>query len=375
MPDDPARSDPAAPGVRHLHALAAEPRFTGSANAARARAYCRAELERLGFRSIEEPFEYSALPGRWAGPLAGAWSLAALVGAAAIGSRGRPEAAALYALAMGVVLAVAGAWLARRGVLTLPALRREGVNLRATRGSTEPRVWLVAHIDSKSQRVPMLARVGSVTAVAIAWIAALFGGLLSPLAAPLSWWWPAIGVLGGAGSLGIVATIVGNDSPGAVDDASGVATVLAAAALIGGECPVGVLLTDAEEMGLAGARAAASRAGDSVRRGIVLNVDGVDDEGVIRLMHGGRRPARVIAAVRAAAERDGERLLSHRLLPGVLADAIAFADAGWEAVTLSRGTARTLGRIHTARDGLDAMSGRGIAGVARVLAHSATELR
>jgi hypothetical protein len=43
-------------------------------------------------------------------------------------------------------------------------------------------------------------------------------------------------------------------------------------------------------------------------------------------------------------------------------------------VTLSRGNTRTLQRIHTSRDSLDAMRGTGIATAARVLAATALEL-
>jgi hypothetical protein len=53
---------------------------------------------------------------------------------------------------------------------------------------------------------------------------------------------------------------------------------------------------------------------------------------------------------------------------------VAFADAGWAAVTLSKGTARTLKRIHTASDGLEQLTGRGIPVASRVLARAATEL-
>lgn len=360
-------------GVRHLNALAREARFTGSASAARAREYCRGELERLGFAVSEEPFGYSALPGRLGGPIAGAWGAVATLGAASIGSRGHQESAGLFALGMAVALVVAGMWIARRGVLALPVLRRRGVNLCALRGAGEPRLWLVAHVDSKSQLVPMLVRVGSVTLLAVAWIAELLFGLLAPLVRLPEAAWIPLGVVGAFGALGVMLTLVGDDSAGAVDDASGVATVLAASEMVPREHPLGVLITDAEEMGLAGARAVA-RGGSRARAGIVLNVDGVDDDGSLRLMHGSRRPSRVIAAMRDGAEREGEALIVHRILPGVLVDAIAFADAGWEAVTLSRGTARTLRRVHTRADSLEEMTGCGIAGAARVLARAATEL-
>jgi hypothetical protein len=59
------------------------------------------------------------------------------------------------------------------------------------------------------------------------------------------------------------------------------------------------------------------------------------------------------------------------LIPGVLVDSLAFSDAGWEVVTLSRGSVATLRRIHTPSDNLDRVRGAGIASTARVLATAA----
>jgi hypothetical protein len=138
--------------------------------------------------------------------------------------------------------------------------------------------------------------------------------------------------------------------------------VLGAAALLPSDAPVGVLITDAEELGLAGARAwCASRS-----PAIALNCDGVDDDGELTLMWTRPRSRRVEQAFGAL------RVIP--LVPGVLVDSLAFSDAGWEAVTLSRGTLRTLRRIHTPHDSLDHLRGDGIAGAARALASAALTL-
>jgi hypothetical protein len=81
-----------------------------------------------------------------------------------------------------------------------------------------------------------------------------------------------------------------------------------------------------------------------------------------------------VALLAAAASATGERIRVLRLIPGILTDHVALADAGWETVTLSRGDLRTLQRIHTSRDSLASMRGTGIASAARVLARTATEL-
>ena len=167
---------------------------------------------------------------------------------------------------------------------------------------------------------------------------------------------------------------VGARNQGTVDNASGVATLLEAAELLPRNLDVGVLITDAEELALAGARAWLREWRGAV--GVALNCDSIDDAGPLVAMYSGRRQrsAAAVAAVAHAAIEEHETLSAMRLLPGVLADSVAFAGGGWRTLTLSRGTIRTLGRIHTSRDTLDTMRGTGIPGAARVLARAACEI-
>jgi hypothetical protein len=172
------------------------------------------------------------------------------------------------------------------------------------------------------------------------------------------------------GGIPVIASLVGNHSSGAIDNASGVATVLSAAEL-SARAPVGVLITDAEELGLAGARSwCATQAGTRVP---VFNCDGVDDLGTLTLMWTRPRAPALEEAFRDAASSIGEPLRVIPLIPGVLVDGLAFSDAGWEAVTLSRGSIRTLRRIHTRGDDLTGLRGEGVAIAARVLARAALD--
>ena len=353
----------------HLEALAGEPRPAGGPAEARAREYCAGILRGAGMRVSEESFSYSAFPGLWATPVFGVVSMLALVAGLAAGWLGRPGAGlAILALAL-ASMALAGIWLARRGVVQLPWLRRQGINLVARRGDGEPRVWLMAHLDSKSQPVPMLLRAGGITLTALVWIASL--GLLAARAqgAVGPEWIPWLALTGIVSAAPIAASLVGARSPGAVDDASGVVTVLLAAesepAL-----SLGVVLTSAEELGLAGARGWALAHPASV----ALNCDGVDDAGALAAMWSGRMPRRLLDSFALAARRAGVSARQHRVLPGVLVDGVALADAGWEVITMSRGTVATLRRIHTPGDSLEAMSGAGIPDAARVMASMAREL-
>jgi len=59
-------------GVVHLRVLARAPRAAGSAEEREARTYCAGVLRELGFECSIEPFSYSAFPGRYGTPVAGA---------------------------------------------------------------------------------------------------------------------------------------------------------------------------------------------------------------------------------------------------------------------------------------------------------------
>jgi Peptidase family M28 len=354
------------PQAAHLARLGAYARPAGGPGAAAARRYCRSLLEPLGFAIREQEFEYSAFGGAWAMPALGL--AAPLLGTAAAAARQTHPwlsigAAALFAAVLGIVAYAGGA-----GVVDFPVMRRRATNLVAARGGAEPSVWLVAHVDSKWQPVSMIVRMAGIVLTTLAIAALAIATIMdSPVATPLvvALWLTA---------LPLMLSGVGARNHGTVDNASGVATVLEAAELLPRDLDVGVLITDAEELALAGVRAWLREWRGAA--GVALNCDSVDDVGPLVAMYSGRRnrTAAIVGAMADAAAAERERLRTMRLLPGVLADSVAFAGAGWRTLTLSRGTIRTLGRIHTSRDTLDAMRGTGIPGAARVLARAASEI-
>ena len=325
-------------------------------------------LTELGFDVSEHSFTYSSLPGRWATPLIGALAVIAVVTAGHSGARGQGARALAILLATGIVLAASARWLARHGVLRLPLLRRRGVNLFGARG--EPRVWLVAHLDSKSQPVPIVVRAAGIAATGLIWLIATGIALAQAVGAPVTSFWTPVAVASILAGLPVVASTVGSRSPGALDNASGVAAVLAAAELLPREISVGVLLPSAEELGLAGSRAWAEHRPPA----IALNCDGVDDAGRMFVMYSGARPASVLDALGRAAADVSAPIRVSRLLPGILTDAVALADEGWATATLSRGSLRTLARIHTASDARRALTGDGVTLVSRLLASAVQEL-
>jgi hypothetical protein len=349
-------------GAPHLARLAASPRPTGGPAIADARAYCAIELHRLGFIVREEPFEYSAFAGRFGAPSFGLLLPAAATLAVVVANRGSADVPWLAIVIVG--LAIAAAIGLARGVSNAPVLRRAGVNIEATRGPSPAKLWLVAHLDSKSQPVPMLVRVAGVVVLAVGLGGVALSLLVRPSAAV------AALVVAWVGGLPLMLSVVGTRSAGALDNASGVAAVLDAAGALSPALPIGVLISDAEELSLAGARAWAR----SRTAGVALNCDSVDDGGALTAMFTRRRPSRLLSALAEASAASNETLRIRRLLPGILTDSVALADAGWETLTLSRGTLRTLLRIHTSRDNLQSMRGVGIAGAARVLARTASRL-
>lgn len=361
-------------GNPDLAALAAEPRPAGGEATKRAHEHCAGRLRQAGFDVVERPFSFSAFPGRFAAPVLGVWATLALLIVCACGRAGSPAAGTVVLVVSGASLSLVGRWTAGPGVLSLPFLRCEGVNLECVRGGETPPVWLVAHLDSKSQPVPMLARVVGAMLLVLCGGAALALSIeqRTGLIGPRVWPWCAAAVI--LSGLPVMLSVVGARNTGALDNASGAATVLAAIALLPPALPIGVLFTDGEELALAGARAWCAERRGRRPPAVALNCDSVDDQGRLTVMTMARASGGLVDVLRTAAREAGEPLRVMPLLPGVLTDSVAFAAAGWRTVTLSRGTARTLQRIHTHRDTLEFLDGTGIDGAARMLANTAVEL-
>jgi hypothetical protein len=227
----------------------------------------------------------------------------------------------------------------------------------------------VAHVDSKSQPLSTVYRIAGFAVLATSVVlTAVSLALTLGTGSSRTVLWLICAALAVVGGRAVAASVVRNQSPGAVDNASGVAAVLAAAALVDPTAAVGVLIPSAEELGLAGARAWV-RAHEG-ERAIVLNCDGVDDEGELTLMYTRTRPEPIVDAVQRTA--GAVRVL--RMPPGMLLDSVAFADAGWSTATLSHGSMRTLRRVHTRRDTLDALTGTQIDPMAWVLARTSETL-
>lgn len=229
----------------------------------------------------------------------------------------------------------------------------DAVNLIAVRPRARITTWLVAHYDSKGQAISMATRlllaaaclVGCLVAVA----ALLAGGPALVLALPVA-----------LASLFVGLGRVAGGSPGAVDNGSGVVTVLATVDALPPDAAVGIVFTDAEEQGLLGARTLVRERANLLADTTVINFDGIDDHGrTIAFVH--RGGPIVDEIVRSLGARRA------RLLP-VLVDGLALAPAARECMTIMRGDWGTARVVHTPRDTAGRLTLKGVQLVAAAVA-------
>jgi hypothetical protein len=361
---------PADATVHDLIRSLARPRLTGTEEADAVEKEIRARFEGLGYQTREIPFEFSAVPGRYGLSAAGAvLALGGLI-AGILLVTGRP-AGALVSLILAMAVALLPLVFFGRA-LDLPWGRIESRNLLFQTPGGRPAWILMAHRDSKSQLVPTLLRTVAVGVAVAAWLTLFalavmwYGGepfqftTLATLAA----------VLLVAAAVALALSWTGNDSPGALDNATGLAALLGVAEMAAGHGDVAFLITDAEELGLVGARAVA---GDLPPVQGVINVDTLDDEGTFYVAEGygwqrkGFAPQLAAALLTAGSVLDLpiERKGLPRSIP---VDHLPIAEAGIPALTLVRGSWRTLAHIHRPGDDAAGIDGRGAADGAVLLA-------
>lgn len=219
-----------------------------------------------------------------------------------------------------------------RALFGVPALI-EGTNLiaqrRSGRPTVRPSVWLVAHYDSKGQPISMWVRLAGFTLIAL-------GVLLFLLS------WIAAVVTLGMGLAIVSQNRVNDNSPGALDNASAVITVLMAIDQVPHDAAVGIVFPDAEEFGLAGARALVAERAALFKDSAIINLDGIDDIGGITAF--AHRPGPIGDAVTRALEASRWRWLP------VVVDGIALARVARDCVTILKGNLKSMEAVHTPHD-------------------------
>ena len=233
-------------------------------------------------------------------------------------------------------------WLAR-------AYAADAVTLIGVRPRTRVATWLVAHSDSKGQPLSMLARIGAVSLVVLGGLGAVFV--------------PWVAAVAAAGLALSALNRITDRSPGAVDNATGLLTVLAILDRLPADASVGVIFTDAEELGLLGARALVRDRPQLLAGTTVINFDGIDDRGPVRVL---RHKGGSIA--QALGQALGTRVWG--VFP-VIVDGRVLAQAAAECVTIMKGDWRTAAVVHRPGDVPERLTLAGVwqiaAAVVRVL--------
>jgi peptidase M28-like protein len=378
QPKTPAQEQQRFDARKTLEAIA-RPRLTGTEGSVEVIAELSRRFEAYGYEVTTSRFRISTWPGRFGVSLAGAVYLIAAIMATRMLSLGHPGIALVLLLLAGLIIG-AIAVLAKPAIAMLPVGRVQGVNLLAHVPGSRPRYYFVAHHDSKSQPVPLAFRGPAIILGALTWLVLTTmatAALIDPI-------WGSAGIVPTLGMIaigsGAILTLcwVDNRSDGALDNGSGVATLLGLAEQEIAAGDVAFIVTDAEELGLCGARAIARQLPPAFG---VINVDGIDDVGDFYVMERfGWRKKRGTAPHLAAAilqAADALKLRVHRRdVPlGLLLDHIPLVQAGIPALTLMRGKLASLRRVHRPADNLDYLSGSGVMEAVRLLADTVELLR
>jgi hypothetical protein len=360
-----------------LHTLA-RPRLTGSQGAQEVADIVHEHLAKLGYTIQDFPFTFSTWPGRFAVSIAGALFLIGIITAATLMNMQHPGVA-LVVLLLVIVLAGGVAALSAPLTTMLPFGRITGNNMLAARPGAVPRYIFMAHLDSKSQPVPLAFRGPAIILAILTWLAFVIYALLALVE---SVWLrgditAVLAVLAGAAGLMLIFCWTGNASPGALDNASGVATVLALAETERDRDDVAFLITDAEELGLVGARAIARKLNPVFG---VINIDGIDDDGPVYILEKFGLPPRhiaphLVASILQAADTMNLPAQRRNVPFGLMLDHLPLARAHLPAVTVMRGSFASLRRVHRPVDDLNHMSGAGIETVTRMLREALNLLR
>jgi Peptidase family M28 len=351
------------------------PRRHGTEGADVVEARVRTVLEQSGHVVEDRPFAFSDWPGRW-----GVTTLGLLLGTDLLLGYGLVETghftSATLLLLLPILATILYATHAARVILDCPWCRRRGNNLFAWRPGAGTRILVVAHRDSKSQGAPLVVRVGGAAALILAWTSLFVQAMIGrgTTAAPVQF---VTLVLVLAGSVALAVCVVGNESPGALDNASGLLALLEIASNANAADDIAFLVTDAEEYALAGSRAIADRVG---RVDVVINLDGLDESGPLVVIEGTKpwkpsEPGPFTVALASAAKTKGLSLRRRGLPPGLLVDHVAFAEAGVPALTIMRGHLRSMARVHTRADNLTRLRGRGAIEVAAIVSDAIERYR
>jgi hypothetical protein len=244
-----------------------------------------------------------------------------------------------------------------------------------------PHLYLMAHYDSKSQTLPLPIRMSLFAltilgcfSVTIVLILSIMLPELDPLIPYFGWGSLLFGIP-------LIYMRISNDSPGAIDNASGVGLILHLAELLATEedllhrLRVTFLFTAAEEEGLMGAQAYVAMNEPALRRqaqmgGVyILNFDGVGARGGLLLdeSSGKLRSAQSISLGDQVRNICSELNIPIGRFPpiGALMDHAPFAHCGFYAISLAT-TGQAVWSVHTRGDSAEKLHAKGFEQAGRV---------
>lgn len=281
----------------------------------------------------------------------------------------------------------------RQGSKNIIATLKEGTYPPQKREGHEgpPYVVFLAHYDSKSQSLPLVLRIvlmgvflsGSIVILGFYLFVAITGGF-----SPGGWLYVTYSITNFAGVL-LLLTWTGNHSPGAIDNASGVGILLHLAEIISRErerfkgLSITFAFTGAEEEGLAGAFVLSNSLKGLLSRDntYFINLDGLGPKGRIYCTHKiGLHPTftkgqgRLVSLIKESADKEGIKVYSPPLVIGAMADHFPFVFEGFNAVTLSAVSRRSL-VVHTPRDTMEQIDLEGLEEVGRLLLRIIEDLK
>ena len=358
----------------HVEALSSMRRLAGTPGEAAAQVYIREAGAGVGVEMLDEEFSYSDFPLKVAipatclaiGSLSVLGSLVYLWGSSlAI----IPGLALLLAVYLGFKWSGTFERFASRG-------SRRSTNLIGNIPGSEAKgtVLLSAHYDSKSQLMPVILRAGLFM---IGYFSAiLFGitlvvtGILAAagqdlLASSTGFY---VSLLPPALMLALAFNFTGNRSPGALDDAAGIAVILEAARVVAQDPPVNfdvrVAAFGCEEVGLCGSISHLLAHEDELRQApfYMLNYDmPFSSTGNIIVNTGFELPPvrtsrKLYGIIRETCKEMGFKLSGVYLPVGAGADHMPWVKHGFEATCFVSATTS----IHSAADSLDKINREGL---------------
>jgi len=364
------------------------PRYPGTEGDAKAISWLESRFQDMGLETTLQWFTYDLGPAQRALRVVLVAS-AILVAVAGFVTTSLPLVGLILLVAAflpGAVFLAWSPWLEK-------LYRREGGtrtgNVIGRRGVAEPRMtlMLMAHHDSKSQSLSFPFRMGlTITTIAGAFLLAslaLIAILSDNLPGP-NWLAPVAGAATALAAFALSTMKSGNQSPGGVDNAGSVATVLAVArrliSELADDIELIVLSTGAEEDHMIGAmRWLDVHAESLVSPTFCLNLDGAGAPGravlIERYGFGRLFSAEMSAAARRAADRLGIKPRGIVMLPGMGIDSIPFAHRGVPCLTLSSGSlGRATMSVHSANDKAEHLDPNTLAQIADLAFETLIEL-